>query len=261
MNSVQRAMIIKDIKEVIGSKQMLIPMIIVPMIMMLILPLGLVIGAKYGVSGINGMDSMVKIFGSKFKELDNSQLLFEIGLNYMFPVFFLLIPIMASSIIGASSFVGEKEHKTMESLLYTPISIRELFFAKVVGSAVPAFAITLLSAVVFGIVMNIGGVMYFSKLVFPNIKWLILIFWVSPAATILAIYFMVLVSAKANTFQEAQQMSAFIIIPVIFLFIGQMTGLFILNELVLAAVGMVLFIIDYFLMKKSSSRFISEKLV
>jgi ABC-type Na+ efflux pump permease subunit len=104
------------------------------------------------------------------------------GLNYVFPVFFLLIPIMTSSIIGASSFVGEKEHKTMESLLYTPISIRELFFAKVVGSAVPAFVITLLSSVMFGIVMNIGGFIYFGNLVFPNFKWLILIFWVSPAA-------------------------------------------------------------------------------
>jgi hypothetical protein len=31
-------MIIKDIKEVLGSSQMLIPMIIVPVIMMLVLP-------------------------------------------------------------------------------------------------------------------------------------------------------------------------------------------------------------------------------
>lgn len=261
MKNVQKAMIIKDIKEVLGSSQMLIPMIIVPAVMMLVLPLALVIGARYGVSVINGMDFMVKALGSRFTGLNNSQLLFEMGLNYMFPVFFLLIPIMASSIIGASSFVGEKEHKTMESLLYTPISIRELFFAKVVGSAVPAFAITLLSSVIFGIVMNIGGFAYFGKMVFPNLKWLILIFWVSPAATILAIYFMVLVSAKANTFQEAQQMSAFIIIPVIFLLIGQMTGLFILNEWILGMVGAVLFVIDYILMRISAAKFVPEKLI
>lgn len=261
MNAIQRAMIIKDIKEVLGSKQMIIPMIIVPIIMMLALPLAVVIGARYGVTSINGMDTMVKIFGNKFRDLNNSQLLFEIGLNYIFPVFFLIIPIMASSIVGASSFVGEKEHKTMESLLYTPISIRELFTAKVIGSAIPAFAITFISTIVFGIVMNIGGMMYFGDLVFPNFKWLILIFWVSPAATILAIYFMVLVSAKANTFQDAQQMSAFIILPVIFLLMGQLTGIFILNELILGIVGVVLFIIDYFLMKISSSKFVPEKLI
>jgi len=261
MNVTQKAMIIKDIKEVTGSKQMLIPMIIVPVVMMLVLPLALIIGARYGISAINGMDYMVKALGSQFAELNNSQLLFEIGFNYMFPVFFLLIPIMTGSIIGASSFVGEKEHKTMESLFYTPISIRELFNAKVIGTAVPAYSVTLISAVVFGIVMNIGGWLYLGKLVFPSIKWLILIFWVSPAFTVLAIYIMVLVSAKANTFQEAQQMSALIIVPVLLLLIGQMTGLFVLNEVILVGVGAIVFILDYILMRTAASRFVPEKLI
>lgn len=261
MNAMQKAMISKDIKEITGSKQMLIPMIIVPVVIMLVLPSALVIGARYGVSGINGMDYMVKALGDRFANLSQAQLLFQIGFNYMFPVFFLLIPIMAGSIIGAGSFVGEKEHKTMEALFYTPISIRELFNAKVLGTAVPAYAVTLLSAVVFGIVMNIGGWLYFGELVFPSVKWLILIFWVSPAVTILAIYFMVLVSAKANTFQEAQQMSIFIILPVIFLLIGQVSGIFILNEVILAGFGALVFIVDYVLMKTAAARFVPEKLI
>jgi ABC-type Na+ efflux pump permease subunit len=236
-------------------------MIIVPVIMMLLLPLGLVIGAKYGVSHINGMDSMIKILGSKFHKLSKPQLIFEIGLNYMFPALFLLIPIMASSIIGASSFVGEKEHKTMESLFYTPISIRELFTAKVIGAAVPAFAVTLLSAVVFGIVMNIGGLVYFKSLVFPNFKWLILILWLSPAVTVLAVFAMVLVSAKANTFQEAQQMSGLIVLPVLFLLVGQIGGLFVLNEIMLFAIGLVVFVLDFILMHTAASRFVPEKLI
>ncbi|UWG96665.1 ABC transporter permease subunit [Dehalobacter sp. DCM] len=261
MNAMQRAMIYKDIREVTGDKQILMPMLIVPVVMMVILPLILVIGARYGVSAINGMDYMINALGDQFADLTNAQLLFEIALNYMFPVFFLLIPIMSGSIIGASSFVGEKEHKTMESLFYTPISIRELFNAKVVATAVPAIVITLLSAVVFGIVMNIGGWMYFGKIVFPSIKWLILILWVSPAVTILSIYFMVLVSAKAKTFQEAQQTSAFIIIPVILLLVGQMTGLFVLNEAILGGFGAVVFMIDFILMRKAAARFVPEKLI
>lgn len=261
MNAMQKAMILKDIKEITGSKQMLLPMIIVPVVMMLVLPLALVIGARYGVSGINGMDYMIKALGSRFANLNDAQLLFQIGFNFMFPVFFLLIPIMSGSIIGASSFVGEKEHKTMESLFYTPITIRELFHAKVIGTAVPAYAVTLISAVVFGIVMNIGGYMYFGQMVFPSIKWLILIFWVSPAVTVLAIYFMVLVSAKANTYQDAQQMSIFIILPVILLLVGQISGIFILSEIILAGFGALVFILDYILMKTAASRFVPEKLI
>lgn len=261
MKAAQKAMIYKDVREVLSSRQMLIPMIIVPVIMMVVLPLMLVIGAKYGVSGLNGMDYMIKVLGKSFTNLTNSQLIIEIGLNYMFPVFFLLIPIMTSSIIGASSFTGEKERKTMESLLYTPISIRELFAAKVIGTAVPAYAVTLISVLVFGIVMDIGGWIYFGRLIFPNVKWAILIIWVTPAVTLLGINFMVLVSAKANTFQEAQQMSAFIILPVILLLVGQMSGLFLLSDAVLLMLGVVVYILDYFLMQNATKKFVPEKLI
>jgi ABC-type transport system involved in multi-copper enzyme maturation permease subunit len=257
----QKALIRKDVKEVLGSSQTLIPMIVVPAVMAVVLPLILMIGAKYGVSGLNGMDNMIKAFSGKLKFQNDAQLLIEIGINYMFPVFFLLIPIMASSIIGASSFVGEKERKTMESLLYSPLSIRELFFAKVIGTAVPALAITLVSAVAFGLVIDIGGWFYFGRLIFPNVKWIILIFWLTPALTLLGISFMVLISAKAKTFQDAQQMSAFIIIPVLLLLAGQMTGLFILSEVLLLAIGAAIFILDYFLIKNITRRFVPEKLV
>lgn len=261
MKASQKALIYKDVKEVLVSSQMLIPMIVVPVIMAVILPLTLMIGAKFGVSGLNGMDYMIKIFSGKLKSLNEAQLLIEIGLDYMFPVFFLLIPIMASSIIGASSFVGEKERKTMESLLYTPLSIRELFFAKVIGTAVPALAVTLVSVLAFGLVIDIGGWFYFSRLIFPNVKWIILILWLTPAVTLLGISFMVFVSAKANTFQEAQQMSAFIIIPVILLLVGQMTGLFILNNATLLVIGAAIYILDYFLIKNATRRFVPEKLI
>jgi ABC-type Na+ efflux pump permease subunit len=261
MKASQKALIYKDVKEVLVSSQTLIPMIVVPVIMAVILPLILMIGAKFGVSGLNGMDYMIKIFSGKFDSLNDAQLLIEIGLNYMFPVFFLLIPIMASSIIGASSFVGEKERKTMESLLYTPLSIRELFFAKVIGTAVPALAITLVSVLAFGFVIDIGGWFYFGRLIFPNVKWIILILWLTPALTLLGISFMVLVSAKANTFQEAQQMSAFIILPVILLLVGQMTGLFILNEAILLVIGAAIYILDYYLIKYAAWRFVPEKLI
>jgi ABC-type Na+ efflux pump permease subunit len=179
----------------------------------------------------------------------------------MFPNLFLLIPIMASSIIAASSFVGEKERKTMESLLYTPMSIKQLFTAKVIGTAIPAYIISLMCFVVFGIIVNIGGWFYFGRLIFPNLKWIILVLWVTPAVTILAIAIMVIVSAKAETFQDAQQMSGFIVVPVILLFVGQVSGLFMLNTLILLAAGAVLYVADYILIKVASGKFMPEKLV
>lgn len=39
----------------------------------------------------------------------------------------LMIPVMASSVMAASSFVGEKEKHTLETLLYSPLSLKQLF--------------------------------------------------------------------------------------------------------------------------------------
>ncbi len=82
----------------------------------------------------------------------------------MFPSYFLIIPIMCSGVIGASSFVGEKEHKTLESLLYTPISMEQLLRAKILGVFVPSYIVTLISFIVFGIIFNVGGFIYLENL-------------------------------------------------------------------------------------------------
>lgn len=261
MKASQKAMIYKDIKEITGDKQVLLPMLIVPLLMMIVLPAGLMIGARFGVTGINGMDLMMKRFSSFLPYKNQSQFIVELGVNYMFPVLFLLIPVMASCIIGASSFIVEKEKKTIETLLYTPMTIRELFVSKVLGTLVPSYAVALISALFFGIIVNVGGWFYFEKLIFPNVKWIILIIWVAPAATLLGISFMVLISAKAHTFQEAQQMSGLIVLPLIMLLIGQMTGLFMLNSLVMIILGAALYIIDIILIKNAVNKFIPEKLL
>lgn len=261
MKSAQMTIIKKDIKEIISSNQTMIPMIILPVIFAVIFPIGLLFAAQFGMEGVNGMDELIKIFGNMFKTLNDTQLIVEIMMNYMFPILFLLIPVMTTSIIGAGSFVGEKERKTMESLLYTPITLKELFIAKTVGVAIPAYFITLLSSIVFGIIMNIGGWIYFGRMIFPNLKWILLILWVCPAITLLGLSLMVLISAKAKTFQDAQQMSGLIVLPIVFVLIGQMTGLFLLNEAILFVVGAFLYVLDYVLMRNATRTFVPEKLV
>ena len=52
-----------------------------------------------------------------------------IFLNYTFVPLFMIIPVMVASIIAANSVVGEKERKTLETLLYTPVTNREFLTA------------------------------------------------------------------------------------------------------------------------------------
>lgn len=264
LSNAQWAMVKKDIREVTGSAQTIAPLAIVPLVMMVVLPLALVISAQFGeagLAGINGFEMMVKNLGDLFAGNTPAQTIMNIGVNIMFPTLFLLIPIMCASVMGASSFVGEKEHKTLESLMFTPMTIRQIFVSKVVGTALLSYAVAFVAVVLFGIVINIGGLMYFSHLIFPNWKWVILMFWVTPAVTVLGIGFMVRVSAKAKTFQDAQQMSGFIVLPIILLLVGQATGLFFLNELMMFLLGLVLWIVDLWLMRTASKNYAPESMI
>ena len=261
MISAQKAIIYKDLKEVIRDKQMFFPMIAVPLIMMILLPALVLVMAKYGVSNINGLDMLIKNFPDKLKYDNDHQLIIEVAVNYMFPSLFLLIPVMSSTIIGASSFVVERERKTMETLLYTPMDIRSLLTAKILGTAIPSYVVALISILAFGIVVNIGGLWYFNSLIFPNVKWLILILWVTPGITLLGVSFMVLISAKAKTFQEAQQKSIFIILPIILLVVGQASGLFLINSILMVIIGLAVYAIDYILIVNAAKGFIPENLV
>lgn len=264
MNRNEKTLINKDVNEITSSKRVILPMTIVPIILIVIMPLAVLIGAKYigsDSSTFTKMAPLLKKLPSEYNAYTPAQLLIKISLNLMFPPYFLIIPIMCSGVIGASSFVGEKEHKTLESLLYTPISMEQLLRAKVLGVFVPSYIVTLVSFIVFGIIFNIGGFIYFGGLIFPDIKWLIIILWISPAINLLSLIFTVMVSAKSETFQEAQQVSGFLVIPVVLVLVGQMTGVLLLSSLAMLISGGVIFIIDYILIKRISSRFIPEKLI
>lgn len=264
MNKSEKALIYKDIKEITSSKRVILPMTIVPLILIVIMPIGLFIGVNFirnDASMITKLEPLIKKLPSEYASYSQAQLLIKVMINFMFPSYFLIIPIMCSGVIGASSFVGEKEHKTLESLLYTPISMEQLLRAKILGVLIPSYVITLISFIVFGAICNIGGFTYFGRLIFPDIEWLIIIFWISPAINLLSLIFTVMVSAKSETFQEAQQVSGLLVLPVIFILIGQMTGVLLISNLVMFISGGIILILDYILIKKISSKFVPEKLV
>ncbi|NEZ47307.1 ABC transporter permease [Clostridium niameyense] len=264
MNKSEKALIYKDINEIKSSKPVIIPMIIVPIILIVIIPLGLLIVARFirsDSSIFTKMAPLLKKLPYEYASYTPDKLLIKITMDFMFPSYFLIIPIMCSAVIGASSFVGEKEHKTMESLLYTPISMEQLLRAKILGVFLPAYMVTFISFIVFGIIFNIGGFIYFGGFIFPNIKWLIIIFWISPSINLLSLTFTVMVSAKSETFQEAQQVSGLLIIPVLLVLVGQMAGVLLLSNIIIFIVGAVLFILDYIFIKRISSKFVPEKLI
>jgi len=181
--------------------------------------------------------------------------------GYFLAPFILIMPLMLSTIVGAESFVGEKERKTIEALVYTPASDAELFVGKVLASVLPSIALTWLSFLVYGIVVNAAGWPVMGRIWFPPPTWWPLILWVTPAFATLGMAVTVLISTRVSTFMEAYQMSASLVVLVLALVVGQITGVLYLSVGVGLAAGMVLWAIDALLIWTGVRIFSRERLL
>jgi ABC-2 type transport system permease protein len=165
--------------------------------------------------------------------------------------------VINSMMIALNSFVGEKERGTLESLLFAPITVKELFVGKVLSAFVPTMVLTIGSFILFGVITTVITYPMFDAFIFPNTNWLLLVFWLSPIITLFTILIEVLVSARSKSFQEAQQIGGLVILPIVGLFVGQATGMLLISPVILLIVGLVLLVINLlllFLISKYNNR-------
>jgi len=158
---------------------------------------------------------------------------------YMFAPFFLMVPLMVATGFAADSIAGERERKTLEGLLYTPLSDLELYAAKVLGAWTTAMAVTLLAFLAYAVTVNLAGWPVMGRFFFPTAAWVLLVVLVVPAAAALGLGVIVLISARVATTYEAFQMGGMVVIPVVLLLFGQVSGVVIFGPLVVLALGLV----------------------
>ena len=256
------AIVRKDLKVAIQNKGVVLPIVILPLILFVIMPWVMAYASSLthlSGSSISNLDEMLKRMPAgllhELSGYTQEQQLIVFSLVYMLAPMFLIMPLMVSSVLAADSFAGEKERKTLEALLYTPTTDRELFTAKLLGAWTAAVAVALLSFVVYGVMVNAAGWQSIGHLFFPNWMWVALVFWVSPAVAALGLVVMVFVSARAQGFQDAYQTGGLVVLPVIFLMIGQISGAMYFSLGVVFFVGAVVWLLDAVLLWFASKSF------
>ena len=177
------------------------------------------------------------------------------------PIFFLLIPVMTSSITAASSFVGEKEKRTLETLLYCPLTLRQIFIAKVFASFSLSMLVSFLSFLGMAAVLEIELVCLTGSILLPSISWVLILFLVGPSISLIAVTLIVRGSAKAQTVEESQQSAVFLVLPIILLIVGQFTGVMLVNAWLLLGIGAVSVALDFVLLGRAAKRFDYELLL
>lgn len=254
-----RALVRKDIRSVTASVQLWLPMLIVPLIIGIIMPSALLWAASrmelrslgnisFLLESLDTLTHSGQIPQLASMPTDNHRIVYYLAM-YMFAPLFLIIPVMASSILTANSFAGEKERKTLEGLLFAPISMDTLFKGKVLAALIPSILLSWVTFLIYGLIANILMYPMFGTLMFPNLNWMILVLWVVPACSLMVILLNVLISAKVRGFQEAYQLGGLVVLPLIALVAGQASGMLLIGPWMLLMIGVVLMLISVVLLR------------
>jgi ABC-2 type transport system permease protein len=252
---IEKAMLVfkKDWREIRRNWQVILPIIVVPLMISVFLPMVLtLVPSLAGTEGrpLTGFENLIESLPKNVQEqlagMTDEQVMIYIMAVYFFAPFFLIIPLMASSVISSDSFAGEKERKTIEALLATPISDGELFLGKMLVSFIPSMIVTIISFAVYTAVFDVMSYGIFNgMLLLPTMDWMLLILGLAPTVALASIGLTVMVSAKVKGFREAQQISAVLLIPVLALVVGQATGAVIFGPMVILALIGVFALIDF----------------
>ena len=235
MNIGQFALMKKDMRSVTSNKQVFVVLLIVPIVLTVALPSIFVFVISFAPDAASDFQKLLDMLPAPNGE--------------------------ASSVMAASSFVGEKEKHTLETLLYSPLSLRQLFQSKILAGLSVGMMISYISFAAMLLVMEMEVFFLTGNLLLPAASWLAIMLLIAPAISLVAIAVTVRSSAKAQTIEEAQQRAVFLIFPILALVIGQFTGLILISAGLLWGVGIVLAALAILLVKRAAGNFTYEKLL
>lgn len=265
------AIIKKDLKVIRKNKSLVVSFIILFLVFFVVMPglSALIPGIVNGVGGdlfdLSDLEKLLAkmppVLQQELSGLNMSQKVTKYVLVYMMAPMLMLMPILIASTIAADSFAGEKERKTIEALLYTPTTDRELFIAKLLSSWLTAITLTLAGFGLYIVVGNMAAWPQMQRIFFPNAMWLVLIIWVVPAVIGLGISVMVLASSRAQGVQDATQIGALVALPIIGLFYIQVSGAMYFNISVMFLLGLVAWLLTGLLIWFGSRSFQRKRIL
>jgi uncharacterized membrane protein SpoIIM required for sporulation len=176
----------------------------------------------------------------------------------MIPFFLMIVgffPISVSLVIALDSFVGEKERRSIEPLLNTPLEDWQLYLGKLISSTVPPLISSYIGMGVYAIGLVVKGI----PLPPASILWQIIILTTVQAFMMVA--GAVVVSSHATSVRAANLLASFIVIPSALLIQGESVLMFWGTNASLWWVVFGIFILAILLIRVGLSHFQREELL
>jgi ABC-type Na+ efflux pump permease subunit len=242
-----------------------ISMVLVPVVLCVALPLlTAILAMQYGHAAINGASFIEKIIPHYPVPLELTEVteqIVYIFLNYTFLPFFMLVPVMSATLVAANAVVGEKERQTLETLLYSPTTSRELLVAKALAVFLPAAGVALAAFLAYFTLTNAVGMVTRGIFLVNSPVWIPGMLLLMPAVVLLGLAVSIMVSLKAKSFMEAQQTAGMVVLPIIAVVAAQMSGLVVLNLAIVVLASVLLLVVDVWLITRVAARFEREQVL
>ncbi len=249
-------LLLRELRDTMRSPSLLISMISLP-VTVVVVPLALVVYLDSAAPEATRL-AIQQLYDLKSE--NPTELLVEAVAMAWLPIF-LLMPVFVPILLSAQSVGGERERRTLEPLLATPVSTTQIVLAKSLASVVPAVLLCWLSAAIF-----IGGLDWVAfrasgALPLPDASWTVGVVVLGPLLSVFGNAVAVAISARVRDSRAAQNLAAMTIMPVIGLGIAQIAGGIRLGFAFYGVAALVLIAVDVALVYLAAALFDRERLL
>ncbi|MCP4424737.1 MAG: hypothetical protein GY803_09610 [Chloroflexi bacterium] len=182
----------------------------------------------------------------------------EIIATQLVPFLLLVVgffPMSFSLIIALETFVGERERKSLEPLLATPLTDFQLYMGKMLAALVPPLAASYLGMAVYmvGLWFSVGWA--------PTLPLFVQTVLLTTVQGVIMVAGAVIVSSQTTSVRAANLLASFIIVPMALLIQAEAAAMFWGNHTGLWWLILALFITALVLMRMGTSIFNREELM
>jgi len=220
----------KEWREVFKDKMILLTSILLP-VLFIAMPVGTIYfmeraGAENpgsvgsGFNAPTGFEALMR--RPEFAGMSPMTVMEILTMN-QFLLYFLMIPLMIPMFVAVYSIVGEKQQRTLEPLLATPVTVWELLMGKTLAGAIPAVFMTWVSYAVATLLTSfVASPEVMAVMVSP--MWSLAMGVLAPLLTITAVVVGVIISSRVNDVRLAEQLGGLLVLPLVALTIPVIMG-------------------------------------
>lgn len=219
------AVLRREIREIVTNRWLLLG-IVLPPVALVALPIAL---GAFAPSEPLSAEFRAQILAQRpeWSAFSDRELTAAFGIQQFLP-YFLLMPAYVPLAVATYSIIGEKQSRSLEAVLATPIRTIELLAGKALAALVPGVLTGWLTYAVF---LALAAVVYGPNLfgIVTDGSWVAGVLALGPAIGLASTVAGVLISSRVNDPRVAQQVGGVVIVPIVAISLAQAGGWLILG--------------------------------